>query len=61
MERLVDNLEELLKREYFKIVLNQSAINLALSSSTNAVCPGDTILVSASSVLPICLTGIMDK
>ncbi|MDC3154387.1 C-type lectin domain-containing protein, partial [Bacteroidota bacterium] len=49
MERLVnEGGRTFKKREYFKIVLNQSP-NLALSSSTNAVCPGDTILVSASS------------
>tara|TARA_B100001057_G_scaffold120680_1_gene119357 strand:+ start:44056 stop:46908 length:2853 start_codon:yes stop_codon:yes gene_type:complete len=49
MERLVDEGGKTFKkREYFKIVLNQSP-SLALSSSTNAACPGDTILVSASS------------
>ena len=36
------------KREYFQIV-NQSP-NLALSSPTYTVCPGDTMLSSANSV-----------
>ncbi len=49
MERLVDEGGRTFKkREYFKIVLNQSP-NLVLSSPTNTVCAGDTILVSASS------------
>ncbi len=49
MERLVDEGGRTFKkREYFKLVLNQSP-NLVLSSPTNTVCPGDTILVSASS------------
>ena len=49
MERLVDEGGRTFKkREYFKIAVDQSP-TLALSSPTNAVCPGDTILVSASS------------